>query len=56
MVHGEGSAFNLNKLAKLKTCDNLFITPHIAGITEESIKITDLYLINKFIDAISQKK
>ena len=56
VVHGEGSAFNLNKLAKLKTCDNLFITPHIAGITEESIKITDLYLINKFIDAISQKK
>lgn len=50
VVHFEHEPFIHNKLAKIKSYDNLFITPHIAGITEESIRITDLYLINNFLN------
>lgn len=36
--------FNYKKKYK-----NLILTPHIGGLTKESIEIADLYLINKFI-------
>lgn len=32
-----------------KKFNNLILTPHIAGLTKESIELTDLYLINKFL-------
>ena len=50
VIHHEHKPFNHNKLAKIQSYDNLFITPHIAGITEQSIRTTDLYLINLFLN------
>lgn len=56
VIHNENLPFNDNKLAKLKSYDNLFITPHVAGITKESIKKTDLFIINLFLNEINKKK
>ena len=43
---------NNNSKSKLKILeskiDNLLITPHIGGLTNESIKKTDEFIINKF--------
>jgi|TARA_B100001059_G_scaffold236761_2_gene290011 D-3-phosphoglycerate dehydrogenase len=33
----------------LKKYKNLILTPHIGGLTKESIEMADLYLINKFL-------
>ncbi len=55
VIHDEHLPLKHNKLAKLKSYDNLFITPHVGGITEESIRITDLYLINLFLNDLKKK-
>ena len=33
----------------LKKYKNLILTPHIGGLTKESIEMADLYLINRFL-------
>ena len=39
-----------NKLINLELkIDNLVITPHIGGLTEESIKKTDIFILKKFL-------
>lgn len=41
-----------NRLLKLETkIDNLLITPHIGGLTEESINKTDKFILSKFLNA-----
>ena len=41
-----------NKLLKLETkIDNLLISPHIGGLTKESIKKTDEFIVTKFLNA-----
>ena len=40
---------NKNYLMKSKKNNNYILTPHIAGLTNESIEKTDLYIFNKFI-------
>ena len=40
---------NKNYLMKFKKNNNYILTPHIAGLTNESIEKTDLYIFNKFL-------
>lgn len=50
-----GENFNQSKrFLKLKF-DNLLITPHIGGLTEESIHKTDMYIYKKFIKEYEKK-
>ena len=37
-----------------KKNENLLITPHIGGATYESVKKTDLYIINQFINTFKK--
>lgn len=55
VVHDEGGNFKNSKLKKLFDYENLLITPHIAGLTNESIDLTDKYLINKFLKFYEKK-
>ena len=40
---------NKKYLMKFKKNNNYILTPHIAGLTKESIEKTDLYIFNKFL-------
>lgn len=37
-----------------KDHDNLLITPHIGGLTKESVEKTDLYILNRFLSSLSE--
>ena len=38
-----------NNVLTIQKYNNLILTPHIGGLTKESIEIADLYLIKKFL-------
>ena len=46
---------NKNYLMKFKKNNNYILTPHIAGLTNESIEKTDLYIFNKFLKYYERK-
>lgn len=52
VIHKEELNYKLNLLSKFDRSLNLIVTPHVAGLTEESIKKTDIYLINKFLESL----
>jgi D-3-phosphoglycerate dehydrogenase len=56
VVSGEPTFNEMDmKLIKYaQTHDNLIITPHIAGATFESVEKTDVYLISKLINWLSE--
>lgn len=50
VLQNEHSKIKIKYLLKeTNKLSNLIVTPHIAGLTKESIQLTDMYVINKFL-------
>ena len=54
VISNENSKNNLNEWKELMEKQNVIITPHIGGFTEESIKKTELFITEKLKIAISR--
>lgn len=53
VIKNENSQNRLNEWKKLTTRNNVIITPHIGGLTMESLKKTELYITEKLRLALS---